>query len=206
MFLRYMLLGIFCPLKFLFSGVEPFEVAEERALAEGKPLMIFFLGNGWCHWCDELEKQILVKHDFLKNVEKDFILIQVNFPRSVGKQKNENTYKKRFNVGRYPTLVIYDPKTEKVFQESGYREMSAKEYAFRLKEIFLDLSKNPLHAVRKNSLQNEPASQKMLSDAIEQESEDGLFVWIPRNDSSPIFGTKPRVRVGFGGSWWKDEF
>jgi hypothetical protein len=32
------------------AAVEPFEVAEKRAKEENKPLMIFFMGSGWCHW------------------------------------------------------------------------------------------------------------------------------------------------------------
>lgn len=126
-------------------AVEPFEVAEKKAIKENKPLMIFFMGSGWCHWCEEMKKKILSKRDFLRNVENDFIILEVDFPRGIGKKKNEMTYKKRFGVGRYPTVVIYDPRTDRLFRESGFRDISPKEYAIRLKEKFFENNFEGLH-------------------------------------------------------------
>jgi thioredoxin-related protein len=140
-------LGIFLVLSLFrtLAAVEPFEVAEKRAKQENKPLMIFFMGSGWCHWCEEMKKKILSKREFLRNVENDFIVLEVDFPRGIGKKKNEMTYKKRFGIGRYPTVVIYDPRTDKLFRESGFRDISPKDYALRLKEKFFENGFEGIH-------------------------------------------------------------
>ena len=140
-------LGIFLVLSLFrtLSAVEPFEVAEKRAKEENKPLMIFFMGSGWCHWCEEMKKKILSKREFQRNVENDFIVLEVDFPRGIGKKKNEMTYKKRFGVGRYPTVVIYDPRTDKLFRESGFRDITPKDYALRLKEKFYENGFEGIH-------------------------------------------------------------
>jgi thioredoxin-related protein len=133
-------LSIFAFASSLSAKIDPLEIYEERSISEKKPLLIFFLGSGWCHWCDEMKKHILTKRDFLRNVEKDFILVEVDFPRGAGRNKNEQEFKKRFGVGRYPTVVIWDPKSEKFFKESGYRDLTPQEYAIRLKEKFFETS------------------------------------------------------------------
>ncbi len=133
-------LSVFAFASSLSAKIDPLEIYEERSISENKPLLIFFLGSGWCHWCDEMKRHILTKRDFLRNVEKDFILVEVDFPRGAGRNKNEQEFKKRFGVGRYPSVVIWDPKSEKLFKESGYRDLTPREYANRLKEKFFETS------------------------------------------------------------------
>jgi len=133
-------LSVFAFASSLSAKLDPLDVYEERSISEKKPLLIFFLGSGWCHWCDEMKRHILTKRDFLRHVEKDFILVEVDFPRGAGRSKNEQEFKKRFGVGRYPSVVIWDPKSERLFKESGYRDLAPQEYAIRLKEKFFETS------------------------------------------------------------------
>lgn len=133
-------LSVFAFANSLSAKIDPLEIYEERSIRESKPLLIFFLGSGWCHWCDEMKRHILTKRDFLRNVEKDFIIVEVDFPRGAGRNKNEQEFKKRFGVGRYPSVVIWDPKSEKLFKESGFRDLTPQEYANRLKEKFFETS------------------------------------------------------------------
>ncbi|MBM3195766.1 MAG: thioredoxin family protein [Chlamydiae bacterium] len=163
-------LGIFllCSLfRTVVAAVEPFEVAEKRAKEENKPLMIFFMGSGWCHWCEEMKKKILSKRDFLRNVENDFILLEVDFPRGSGKNKNEMTYKKRFGVGRYPTVVIYDPRSDKMFRESGFRDISPREYAIRLKEKFFETELGSVQ-IGKGGFWGASSNRELDKNSIEQ--------------------------------------
>lgn len=122
----------------LTAKVESIDFYEKLSISEKKPLMIFFLGTGWCHWCDEMKQQILTKRDFITNVEHDFILVTVDFPRGVTTKKNAQDLKRRFAISRYPTVVIWDPKNEKLFKETGYRDIGPKNYAYRLKDKFFE--------------------------------------------------------------------
>jgi protein disulfide-isomerase len=171
----------------LFAAIEPFEVAEQRAKQENKPLMIFFMGSGWCHWCEEMKKKILSKRDFLRNVENDFIVLEVDFPRDIGKRKNEMTYKKRFGVGRYPTVVIYDPRTEKLFRESGYRELSPRDYAKRLRDKFLEIDSEKVQ-IGSGGLWGSSESKKS-----ESEAENPI-----RKSQKYVRGRKTGIETGSG--------
>jgi|GEM_PF-1781437 len=176
---------LFACTRALFANIEPFEVAEQRAMRENKPLMIFFMGSGWCHWCEEMKKKILSKRDFLRNVENDFIILEVDFPRDIGKRKNEMTYKKRFGVGRYPTVVIYDPRTEKLFRESGYRDLSPRDYAKRLRDKFLEIDSEKVQ-IGSGGLWSSSESKKS-----ESETENPI-----RKSQKYVRGRKTRIETG----------
>ncbi|MFZ4772809.1 MAG: thioredoxin family protein [Chlamydiia bacterium] len=187
MHLRVLFLFLIIFSKALSAKVPPLEAMEEKAIKEKKPLMIFFLGSGWCHWCDEMKRKILSKPDFIRNVEKNFIVIEVDFPRDGGKRKNEAAYKKRFEVGRYPTLVIYDPKTEKIFKESGFKHMAPAEYAAYVKEEFFGGSFWGIS----------------WDWGAKSEEEPFAYEWIQSETKKPPLKTEAPVRVGFSSSWIK---
>jgi thiol-disulfide isomerase/thioredoxin len=62
-----------------------FEAAKKKAEADKKPLLVKFTGSDWCPPCIKLNDEVFSKSSFKKAVEKDFVVVVLDFPR---KKKN----------------------------------------------------------------------------------------------------------------------
>jgi thioredoxin-related protein len=184
------------PLK---AQVEPFEVAQQKSIESKKPMMIFFLGNGWCYWCDEMKMHILSNEEFKKAVEKDFDVIWLNFSRNISKKSVEGSYLERFGISKFPSVVVFDPVTENVFTESGYRKMEPKKYAKWLKKNFYYKdAREPLMGYGNFTALGAPTALPK-ADPVEPDvvAESG-FQFISQTDQ-PVESQK--LAMHFGGGW-----
>ncbi len=87
--------------------------ASELAIAEQKPLMLFFTGSDWCGWCIKLQKEVLLTKDFETWAAEHVILVELDFPRRKKQDKDTQiqNYQMQnlFKVRGYPTVVFADP-------------------------------------------------------------------------------------------------
>lgn len=87
--------------------------ASELAIAENKPLLMFFTGSDWCGWCIKLQKEVLKTKDFEQWASENVILVELDFPRR--KQLDRDTQiqnyqmQQMFKVRGYPTVVFANP-------------------------------------------------------------------------------------------------
>lgn len=108
-----------------------FEAAKARANKEGKSLLVDFTGSDWCPPCKKLYSEIFSKSSFIKEASKDFILVELDFPRKTKisdelKEKNEKLAKK-YKVRGFPTVLLMDSKG-KVFKTTTYQAGGVKPY------------------------------------------------------------------------------
>jgi thioredoxin-related protein/Tfp pilus assembly protein PilF len=118
--------------------VTDFEAAKAKAKAEKKLLLVDFTGSDWCGWCIRLRNEVFEKEEFIKNAPKQFVLVELDFPREkelpeklkVQNEKLAGLYK----VRGFPTVLMMDAEGE-VIARTGYRPGGAEEYLKHLTEF-----------------------------------------------------------------------
>jgi len=87
--------------------------AVDKAIAEKKPLLLFFTGSDWCGWCKRLQAEVFFMPEFEKWAKDNVVLLELDFPRRTEqpeelKQQNTNI-QQMFGVRGYPTIWFVTP-------------------------------------------------------------------------------------------------
>jgi len=87
--------------------------AVDKAIAEQKPLFLFFTGSDWCGWCKRLQAEVFVKPEFKEWATENVVLMELDYPRRTAqseelKQQNMNILRV-FGVRGYPTIWFVNP-------------------------------------------------------------------------------------------------
>ena len=73
----------------------------------------------------KLNKEVFSKKDFKSGVEKDFVVVVLDFPRSKKLPKAEaaanKALAKKYKITAYPTVLLMDSSGKVFKQASGYR-------------------------------------------------------------------------------------
>ncbi len=115
-----------------------FEAAKAKAKADKKLLLVDFTGSDWCGWCIRLRNEVFEKEEFIKNAPKQFVLVELDFPRQKElpeklKLQNEKLAR-QYKVRGFPTVLVLDPEGD-VIARTGYRPGGAEEYLNHLAEF-----------------------------------------------------------------------
>ncbi len=114
-----------------------FEAGKKKAVAEDKPLLVKFTGSDWCPPCIKLDKEVFSKKSFKSAVEKDFVVVVLDYPRKKklpeAQTKANKKVAKEYGLRSYPTVMLMDS-DGKVFKSmSGYGGGGVKPYLKALK-------------------------------------------------------------------------
>ena len=114
------------------------KVAKEHAQKDGKDIFALFTGSDWCSYCIRLERQILKKDNFLNNLEKEFVLLKIDFPQrkvlpKIERERND-ILSEEYSVQSFPTILLLD-KDAKAFAKTGYRDLKPDDYKKHLDEL-----------------------------------------------------------------------
>ncbi len=103
--------------------------AQARAKAEGKHVLLFFHGSGWCPACVEMQRQVFDTSAFADYARRALVLVDVDFPEKSNQgeelRRTNLALKARFNLSQepgegFPTIVLLNSAGDTVFQEEGY--------------------------------------------------------------------------------------
>lgn len=89
------------------------DLALAHAKEDNKRLLLLFTGSDWCPPCIRLEQEVLSKDSFIKQAEKNFTLVKMDFPQDQTKvpaqmlQTNQK-WMKQLGVEGFPTIVLID--------------------------------------------------------------------------------------------------
>jgi len=87
-----------------------FDKALEKAKAEKKCVLVEFTGSDWCPPCIAMRKNVFSKAEFVTAAAKDFLLVEVDFPRGDKELADKNQpFLKKYKVTAFPTVVLLDP-------------------------------------------------------------------------------------------------
>jgi thioredoxin-related protein len=109
-----------------------------KAQENGKPLVLAFMGAGWCPWSEKLEKEILSDPAFLDPLKGEVNLVWLNCPSSKGNTTlRVQELKSLYQINELPTIVVITPMQEEMFR-IGYLPLTPADYATRLQKMIAD--------------------------------------------------------------------
>lgn len=86
------------------------EKAFEQAKKENKPVLVEFTGSDWCPPCIAVRKAVLSKKEFYEKASKDFILVELDFPKGdEDLAKKNQPLAEKYKVDGFPTVILFKP-------------------------------------------------------------------------------------------------
>ncbi len=88
------------------------DAARKEAAERKKNLMIEFTGSDWCPPCMQLRANVFSKPDFQKEAQKNFVLLELDYPRSKEQSAEVKAANRKlaeqYGVTSFPTIVFAD--------------------------------------------------------------------------------------------------
>lgn len=88
------------------------DAAKKEAAGQKKDLMIEFTGSDWCPPCMQLRANVFSKPDFQKDAQKNFVLVELDYPRGKEQSKEmkaaNDKLARQYGVQGFPTIVFAD--------------------------------------------------------------------------------------------------
>ncbi len=85
------------------------EEGVKKAKVEGKLVMVEFTGSDWCPPCIMMEKEVFSKKEFLKEAQKNYVLVKLDAPKSDPKlEKSTKELMMKHKVKSFPTVLLLD--------------------------------------------------------------------------------------------------
>ena len=115
------------------------QAAKDRSKAENKPIFIYLTGSDWCGWCKKLEKEVILKKEFMDFAKQHFVLMEADYPRkkeqSPELKKQNAELEKKYLAGGYPTIWVLDSVGNKLSKDLGELKGGVDGYITKLKEF-----------------------------------------------------------------------
>lgn len=115
--------------------------AKAVAAKQNKTILMVFEGSDWCIPCMKLDRAILSTEEFQKYAKDHYVMLKVDFPKRKKnalpeeQQKKNNKLAEDYNKAGYFPLVVLVDKNGKTLGETGYKNISVKEYINELEAI-----------------------------------------------------------------------
>ena len=114
------------------------DAALKQAKKEGKDVLMDFTGSDWCGWCIRLNKEVFSQKEFLPAVTKNFVLVELDFPRrkqlSPEIKKQNVKWQQKFQVRGYPSIMLVDS-DGRPYAQTGYQAGGAEKYLSHLSDL-----------------------------------------------------------------------
>ena len=81
--------------------------ALEKAKTENKALLVEFTGSDWCPPCIAMRKNVFSKKEFVDAASKNFILVELDFPKGDKELKEKNQpFAEKYKIEGFPTVIL----------------------------------------------------------------------------------------------------
>lgn len=115
-----------------------FEEAKTAAAKENKDILLEFTGSDWCMPCKMLHAEILTNPVFLEFAKRNFILVELDFPKKKEiapalLEQNKKLFA-QFGVQGYPTILLCD-KNGLPYASLGYSKNTPENYVAYIEKL-----------------------------------------------------------------------
>lgn len=109
-----------------------------KAQENGRPVLLAFMGTGWCPWTEKLDKEILSDSPFMNALKEKVNFVWLNCPSNKGNTSVQvQELKALYGIEELPTIVMITPMQEEMFR-IGYLPLSPQEYAAQIEKMMKD--------------------------------------------------------------------
>lgn len=95
-----------------------------KAKEENKAVLVEFTGSDWCPPCIMMRKNVFTKKDFVEAASKNYILVELDFPKKDPELKKKNQpFAEKYKITGFPTVILFNSDGEEFtrFTASRYR-------------------------------------------------------------------------------------
>ena len=129
------LFSLFSSTQAATTWINNIETAKKKAAIEKKDMLLFFSGSDWCHWCQKLDNEVFTQDKFAQEAGKDFILVNLDFPRKKELEKSikeqNQQMQKTYGIRGFPTVILTDA-DGKPYAKTGYQQGGVDVYLAQL--------------------------------------------------------------------------
>lgn len=101
-------------------------LAQTKARAERKLVMLEFTGSDWCPPCRKMAAEVFPSAEFKAFAEKNLVPVKLDFPRRTklpaARQQANDALAKKHGVNAFPTLIFLRPDGSKAGELVGYTD------------------------------------------------------------------------------------
>lgn len=101
-------------------------LAQTKAKAEGKLVMLEFTGSDWCPPCKKMAAEVFPSAEFKAFAEKNLVPVKLDFPQRkklpAAQQQANDVLAKKHGVNAFPTLIFLRPDGSKAGELVGYTD------------------------------------------------------------------------------------
>ncbi|MBY0528598.1 MAG: thioredoxin family protein [Rhabdochlamydiaceae bacterium] len=106
--------------------------ALQRAQQEKKPLVVAFLGDGWCPWSEKWAQEMLGKTEFVELLDGHAVLLHVAMAQDNPGRMSE--IREKYQVYHCPQMIAYAKDGEEIGRIE-YAPMDPKQYATQIFQL-----------------------------------------------------------------------
>jgi len=103
---------------------------DEEVGASPLPVLVEFWAD-WCPPCRMLQKEVLSTREFQDYASKNFILLEVDFPRAKQQTaelaQQNRTLAQRFGIEGFPTIIVLNAEGKKLGEMVGYDPQAGRQ-------------------------------------------------------------------------------
>lgn len=115
-----------------------FEAGKKEAAQGKKSLLVKFTGSDWCPPCKQLQANVFSKDKFKTEVEKDFVVVVLDFPRTKklpeAEAKANRALAEEYSVRGFPAVILMDAEGKAFKTFAGYDGSDVEDYLANLKK------------------------------------------------------------------------
>ncbi|QKX07156.1 thioredoxin family protein [Aquimarina sp. TRL1] len=108
--------------------VTNFDTAKKLSKRTHKPILMYFTGSDWCAPCKMLKEDFFHSPEF-KKTAKDFVLLEVDYPRREDiiteeqRQLNSQLIKKYNKEKTFPKIIVFNSREKIIGTISAYSQL-----------------------------------------------------------------------------------
>lgn len=112
------------------------EAAFAKAKKENKDVLVEFTGSDWCPPCKLMRKNVFSKKSFTDQASKEFVLVELDFPRNNQKLAKANEpYAEKFKIQGFPTVILFKSSGEEYDRFIASKHPSVEKFLAHLKSV-----------------------------------------------------------------------
>ncbi len=109
-----------------------FEEAMAEAKSSEKPVLLYFTGSDWCHWCRKLDNELFAASPARELLAKRVVPIALNFPQKgkapPGQVRKNRIQQQKWKVKTFPTVILFDPVSRRELWRHSYLSVTPDNY------------------------------------------------------------------------------
>lgn len=125
-----------------YSEGNKLTLAEQKAQAEHKLVLLNFSGSDWCGPCIRMHKEVFQSESFKQYSNDHLIMVNADFPRlkkhqltPEQQQENDGLAEKYNTEGVFPFTLLLDCKGNVIYTWKGFYDQGAEAYTNEVKML-----------------------------------------------------------------------